>query len=70
MRVRVNESNGGCGWWFLPSGGHNFHTGAPIDAPSAATRSLFNPLRFYTKYEVLNLGAWTLKDAMEIAYER
>ncbi|MED6124528.1 hypothetical protein PIB30_059730 [Stylosanthes scabra] len=27
---------------------HNFHTGAPIDAPFAATRSLSLPIRFYT----------------------
>ncbi|MED6129258.1 hypothetical protein PIB30_106176, partial [Stylosanthes scabra] len=30
-----------------PSGGCNFHTGAPIDAPFAATRSSRLPLRFY-----------------------
>ncbi|MED6142121.1 hypothetical protein PIB30_110372, partial [Stylosanthes scabra] len=30
-----------------PSGGRNFHTGAPIDAPFAATRSSRLPLRFY-----------------------
>ncbi|MED6173604.1 hypothetical protein PIB30_061197 [Stylosanthes scabra] len=30
------------------SGGHNFHSVAPIDAPFVPTRSLFRPLRFYT----------------------
>ncbi|MED6200326.1 hypothetical protein PIB30_083984 [Stylosanthes scabra] len=30
-----------------PSGGRNFYTGAPIDAPFAATRSSRLPLRFY-----------------------
>ncbi|MED6165745.1 hypothetical protein PIB30_102500, partial [Stylosanthes scabra] len=30
-----------------PSGGRNFHTGAPIDAPFAAMRSSRFPLRFY-----------------------
>ncbi|MED6176964.1 hypothetical protein PIB30_093268, partial [Stylosanthes scabra] len=49
------------------SGYRIFHTGAPIDAPFAATRSSLHPLRFYTKYEVMNLGAWMLNDAREIA---
>ncbi|MED6154185.1 hypothetical protein PIB30_109753 [Stylosanthes scabra] len=30
-----------------PFGGRNFHTGAPIDAPFAATQSSRLPLRFY-----------------------
>ncbi|MED6126159.1 hypothetical protein PIB30_075636, partial [Stylosanthes scabra] len=30
-----------------PSGGRNFHTGAPIDAPFEATRSSRLPLRFH-----------------------
>ncbi|MED6153711.1 hypothetical protein PIB30_104721, partial [Stylosanthes scabra] len=30
-----------------PSGGRNFHTGAPIDAQFAATRSSRHPLHFY-----------------------
>ncbi|MED6139818.1 hypothetical protein PIB30_087541, partial [Stylosanthes scabra] len=34
-----------------PSGGRNFHTGAPIDAPFAATRSSHHPLRFYPTFE-------------------
>ncbi|MED6135878.1 hypothetical protein PIB30_050809 [Stylosanthes scabra] len=35
----------------MPSGGHNFHTGAPIDAPFMATRSSHHPLRFYLTFE-------------------
>ncbi|MED6213961.1 hypothetical protein PIB30_098486, partial [Stylosanthes scabra] len=54
-RVRVNESlhGGGGGDHYSPttSGGHNFHTGAPIDASFVATRSFFRPLCFYTTYE-------------------
>ncbi|MED6126330.1 hypothetical protein PIB30_077428 [Stylosanthes scabra] len=34
------------------SGGHNFRSRAPIDAPFAPTRSLFHPLRFYTTWKV------------------
>ncbi|MED6111604.1 hypothetical protein PIB30_053711, partial [Stylosanthes scabra] len=36
-------------WHYLPppSGGHNFHTGAPIDIPFAATRSSLHLLHFY-----------------------
>ncbi|MED6206609.1 hypothetical protein PIB30_028471 [Stylosanthes scabra] len=33
------------------SNAHNFRSGAPIDAPFAATRNSFNPLRFYTNLE-------------------
>ncbi|MED6113438.1 hypothetical protein PIB30_070777 [Stylosanthes scabra] len=44
-----------------PSGGHNLHTGAPIDAPFAATRSSHHPLHFYATFEVL----WAWLDAME-----
>ncbi|MED6214420.1 hypothetical protein PIB30_102935 [Stylosanthes scabra] len=35
-----------------PSGGHNFHTGAPIDAPFVATRNSLHPLRFYPIIQV------------------
>ncbi|MED6184696.1 hypothetical protein PIB30_050023 [Stylosanthes scabra] len=45
---------GGGGDHYSPatSGGHNFHTGAPIDAPFAARRSSRHPLRFYHNIEV------------------
>ncbi|MED6203965.1 hypothetical protein PIB30_004552 [Stylosanthes scabra] len=35
-----------------PSGRHNFHTGALIDALFAATRSSFRALRFYASFKV------------------
>ncbi|MED6140810.1 hypothetical protein PIB30_097063, partial [Stylosanthes scabra] len=45
-----------------PFGGHNFHTGAPIDAPFAATRSSHHLLHFYTTFEILVvLGAFQLE---------
>ncbi|MED6127254.1 hypothetical protein PIB30_086351 [Stylosanthes scabra] len=41
-------------WHYSPPlfGDHNFHTGAPIDAPFVATRSSLHPLRIYASYEV------------------
>ncbi|MED6134425.1 hypothetical protein PIB30_036925 [Stylosanthes scabra] len=44
---------GGGGDHYSPatSDGHNFHTGASIDAPFAATRSSRHPLRFYHNIE-------------------
>ncbi|MED6175079.1 hypothetical protein PIB30_075106, partial [Stylosanthes scabra] len=36
-----------------PFGGHNFHTGALIDTPFAATRSSLHPLCIYASYERL-----------------
>ncbi|MED6171936.1 hypothetical protein PIB30_045555 [Stylosanthes scabra] len=35
----------------MPSDGHNFHTGAPIDASFVATRSFLYPIRFYPTIE-------------------
>ncbi|MED6111053.1 hypothetical protein PIB30_048876 [Stylosanthes scabra] len=54
------ELSGGGGDHYSPptSGGHNFHIGAPIDPPFAATQSLSPPLRFYPRFEVV-------KDAKE-----
>ncbi|MED6112038.1 hypothetical protein PIB30_058016 [Stylosanthes scabra] len=45
------ELHGGGGGYYSPttSGGRNFHTGAPIDAPFAATRSSSPPLRSILK---------------------
>ncbi|MED6162392.1 hypothetical protein PIB30_070045 [Stylosanthes scabra] len=49
--MRVLGSGGG---HYSPptSGGHNFHTGAPIDALFAATRSSLPFLCFYPRFEV------------------
>ncbi|MED6185978.1 hypothetical protein PIB30_062342, partial [Stylosanthes scabra] len=54
-RKRVErELHGGGGDHYSPptSGGHNFRTGAPIDASFAATRSSLHPLRFYPNIEI------------------
>ncbi|MED6174449.1 hypothetical protein PIB30_069072 [Stylosanthes scabra] len=37
------------------SGGHNFRSGTPIDAPFAPTRSLFYPLQLYTNMKPMSL---------------
>ncbi|MED6113858.1 hypothetical protein PIB30_074770 [Stylosanthes scabra] len=52
-RIKRELSGGGGDHYSPPTfGGHNFHTGAPIDAPFAAMRSLSPPLRFYPRYEL------------------
>ncbi|MED6128658.1 hypothetical protein PIB30_100006, partial [Stylosanthes scabra] len=53
-RKRIErELLGGGGDHYPPptSGGYKFHTGAPINVPFAATRSLSPPLRFYPRFE-------------------
>ncbi|MED6159413.1 hypothetical protein PIB30_042109 [Stylosanthes scabra] len=70
---------GGGGDYYSPatSGGHNFYTGAPIDAPFAVTRSSSPPLRFYPNIKrmvkldrVMGMKdcAWVLNGAEETAY--
>ncbi|MED6174811.1 hypothetical protein PIB30_072490 [Stylosanthes scabra] len=44
----LHGSGGGDHYSPAAFGGHNFRSGAPIDAPFAATRSSFRPIRFYT----------------------
>ncbi|MED6188955.1 hypothetical protein PIB30_090895 [Stylosanthes scabra] len=40
--------SGGDHYSLTTSGGHNFRSRTPINAPFAPARSLFRPLRFYT----------------------